>query len=227
MQNKELSKIKILIADDHPMIRHGIRSLLEREPDFDVVAEAIDGEEAVNLCRKYKPDIVLMDVGMPKLSGLEATKKIKAEYPDISVLVLTIHDEERYIIGFLKAGASGYLLKSAYGGELLQAIRSLQVGDLVLHPRIGQKLIKSLDDHQHSQVKLESVEQLTSREIEVLTLAAQGMNNNDIARDLSIGSRTVKGYLVNIYAKMGVSSRTEAVVFALQQGWINLEKRDG
>lgn len=227
VSEKKLSNIKIIIADDHPLIRQGIRTLLEREPDFNVVAEACDGEEAVELARKYKPDVVLMDVGMPILSGLEATRLIKAECPDISVLVLTIHDDERYIIGFLKAGASGYLLKSAYGEELVHSIRALRAGTLVIHTTVAEKLINGFDSHQLGKVKLDGVEQLTVREIEVLKLAARGMVNSDIARELNVGVRTIKGYLVNIYAKLGVNSRTEAVVCAIQQGWIALGEGTG
>lgn len=226
MSDKDLTKIKIIIADDHPLIRQGIRTLLEREPDFDIVAEASDGEEAVKLTSEYEPDVILMDVGMPKLSGLDATRIIKAEHPGISVLVLTIHDDERYIIGFLKAGASGYLLKTAYGEELVHSIRALRAGTLVMHPTVGERLLSCFDSQQLNKVKLDGVEQLTVREVEVLKLAARGMGNNEIARELKIGVRTIKGYLVNIYAKLGVNSRTEAVVCALQQGWIALDEKD-
>jgi len=223
---KDLPRIKIIIADDHPLIRQGIRTLLEREPDFDIVAEASDGEEAVKLTSEYNPDVILMDVGMPKLSGLEATRMIKTEHPDICVLVLTIHDDERYIIGFLKAGASGYLLKTAYGEELVHSIRALRAGTMVMHPTVAERLLSCFDSQQLSKVKLDGVEQLTIREVEVLRLAARGMGNNEIAHELNIGVRTIKGYLVNIYAKLGVNSRTEAVVCALQQGWIALDDKE-
>lgn len=226
VSEKSLSKIRIIIADDHPLIRQGIRTLLEREPDFNVVAEASDGEEAVMLTSKFKPDVILMDVGMPKLNGLEATRLIKSEHPATTVLVLTIHDDERYIIGFLKAGAGGYLLKSAYGEELVHSIRALRAGTLVIHPTVAERLLSCFDSHQLSKVKLDGVEQLTVREVEVLKLAARGMGNSDIAHELNIGVRTIKGYLVNIYAKLGVNSRTEAVVCAIQQGWISLDERE-
>lgn len=198
--------------------------LLEREPDFEVIAEAGDGEEAVNLSSKYKPDVVLMDVGMPKMSGLEATKLIKAELPTTAILVLTIHDDEEYIIGFLEAGAAGYLMKSAYGEELLQAIRSLKAGDLVLHTVVGQKLLNRAAGRQFKPVDIDGMEILTPREIEVLKLAAKGLSNQNIATELGIGVRTVKGHLVNIFDKMEVGSRTEAVLNALKRGWIILEE---
>jgi DNA-binding NarL/FixJ family response regulator len=224
LQIKRLSKIRILLADDHTVMRQGVRMLLEREPDFEVVAEAGDGEEAVRLTGEYLPDVVLMDVGMPKLSGLEATRQIKANHPATSVLVLTIHDDEEYIIRFLEAGAAGYLMKSAYGEELLQAIRSLRAGDLVLHPIVGQKLLKRASSRQLKPIKLVDVEQLTPRELEVLKLVARGISNQRIAIELGIGVRTVKGHLVNIFAKMEVTTRTEAIINALKRGWIVLEE---
>lgn len=220
---KVLPTTKILIAEDHPMLRQGMRELLERESDFQVVAEAGDGEEAVSQATKLKPDVILMDVGMPKLSGLEATKQIKSEHPEIVVLVLTIHDEDEYIMGLLEAGAAGYLLKSAYGEELIQAIRSVQSGEFVLHPVVMKKLLQRAHNHKLKLIRLEGVEQLTSRETEVLRYMATGMSNKEIAQKLGVGVRTVKGHLVNIFAKMRVSSRTEAVLSALKQDWISLE----
>ena len=218
-----MSRTRILLADDHPMLRQGIRQLLEREQDFEVVAEAGDGEEAVKLASELKPHVVVMDISMPKLSGLEATKQIKAKHPATAVLVLTIHDEDEYITGLLDAGVAGYLLKSAYGPELVNAIRSIRTGELVLHPVIGQKLLKRMAALQPKPIKLDSVEQLTNREIDVLKLAAKGMSNRDIAVKLGIGLRTVKGHLVSIFSKMRVGSRTEAVLQALKRGWIILE----
>lgn len=220
---KATLKTKILLADDHPMLRRGIRELLERQQDFEVVAEAGDGYEAVKLAAELKPHVVVMDIGMPKLSGLEATKQIKAKYPTTAVLVLTIHDEDEYIAGLLQAGVAGYLLKSAYGEELVNAIRSIRTGELVLHPVVGQKLLKRLASLQPRPIKLESVEQLTNREIDVLKLAAKGKSNRDIAIKLGIGLSTVKGHLISIFSKMRVGSRTEAVLQALKRGWIILE----
>jgi len=223
LRDKPASMTKILLADDHPMLRQGIRQLLEREQDFEVVAEAGDGEEAVRLASELMPDVVVMDVSMPKLNGLESTKQIRAKHPAIAVLVLTIHDEDEYIVGLLEAGAIGYLLKSAYGEELVQAIRSVRAGEFVLHPIVGQRLLKRAARYQLKPIRLEGVEQLTTREVDVLRLAARGMSNKEIALELGIGVRTVKGHLVNIFAKMGVGSRTEAVLRALKRGWIVLE----
>jgi NarL family two-component system response regulator LiaR len=212
--------IKILIADDHPMFREGIRHLLEQEQDFKVVAEAGDGEEAVRLAGEFMPDVVIMDIGMPILNGLEATRQIKEDHPNIAVLVLTIHDDEEYCSGLLEAGAAGYLLKSAYGMELLGAIRSLQFGGFVLHPLVVQMLLRRVASYHLKSKTLDSVEHLTAREVEVLRLAAEGMSNKDIAFELGIGVRTVKGHLLHIFTKMRVGSRTEAVVKALQGGII-------
>ena len=223
-RGSRLGRTKILIADDHPMLRQGIRELLEREADFQVVAEVGDGEEAIALASKLKPDVVIMDIGMPKVNGLEATRQIKGEHPAIAVLVLTIYDDDEYIIGLLEAGAAGYLLKSAYGQELVQAIRSVRAGEVVLHPLIGQRLLKRAASRQLRPIMLEGVEKLTIREIEVLRLAARGMSNREIALELGVGVRTVKGHLVSIFSKMRVGSRTEAVLHALKQGWIVLEE---
>ncbi len=218
-----MSRTRILLADDHPILRQGIRELLEREQDFEVVAEAGDGEEAVKLASELKPHVVVMDISMPKMSGLEATKQIKAKHPATAVLVLTIHDEDEYITGLLEAGAAGYLLKTAYGEELVNAIRAIRTGELVLHPVVGQKLLKRIASLQPRTAKLGNVEKLTNREIDVLKLAAKGMSNQDIAIELGISLRTVKGHLVSIFSKMGVGSRTEAVLQALKRGWIMLE----
>lgn len=218
-----MPRTRILLADDHPMLRQGIRELLERERDFEVVAEAGDGEETIRLADELVPDVILMDIGMPKVSGLEATRQIKAKHPGTVVLVLTIHDEEEYIVGLLEAGAAGYLLKSAYGDELVQAIRAVRTGEFVLHPIVGQRLLKRAASYQSRPIRTVGIEQLTPRELEVLRLAARGMSNRDIAVELGIGVRTVKGHLVSIFAKMRTGSRTEAVLHALKRGWIALQ----
>ena len=218
-----MSLIKILLADDHPMLRQGIRHRLEQEPDLEVAGEAGDGEEAIRMARELTPDVIIIDIGMPKINGLEATKQIKAENPAISILVLSVHDEEEYIIGVLEAGASGYLLKSSYGEELVNAVRSVGTGEFVLHPAVFQRLFARARNRQLNPALPVKLEKLTPRESEVLQLVARGMSNKGIALNLGIGLRTVKGHLLNIYAKMGVSSRTEAVLSALREGRINLE----
>ncbi|MFO7996769.1 MAG: response regulator transcription factor [Dehalococcoidia bacterium] len=219
-------KIKILLADDHPIFRQGIRGLLERQQDFQVVAEAGDGEAAIRLAAEFNPDVVLIDIGMPLLNGLEATRRLKAENPGIAVLVLTIHEDEEYLFGLLEAGAAGYLLKSADGAELVQAIRAVRYGEHVLHPTVLQRLLKSAARRQFKPIRLGNVEELSPREVQVLQLAARGIGNKQIANEMSLGVRTVKGHMASIFAKMGVASRTEAVLTALKRGWIVIEDVD-
>ncbi|MCX5998751.1 MAG: response regulator transcription factor [Chloroflexi bacterium] len=214
---------RILLVDDHPMIREGIRHLLAREGDFQVVGEAGDGEEAIRLAEEHLPDVILMDVGMPKIGGLEVTKHIKARHPSIAVLVLTVHDEDEYVMGLIQAGAAGYILKSTYGEELVHAIRAVRSGHLVLHPHVAQGLLRRCATLPPRPSKTDRPEQLTAREYEVLRLVATGMSNKDIARTLGIGVRTVKGHLISIFGKMGIGSRTEAVLSALKNGMISLE----
>lgn len=224
VSEKRQTKVKILLADDHIMLRQGIHVLLDREPDFIVVAEAGDGDEAIKLTDEHNPDVVLMDVAMPKTGGLEATRQIKAAHPDTAIIVLTIYDDEEYILGFLEAGAAGYLMKSAYGEELSQAIRSVLAGDLVLHPAVGQKILHCFTSHFSRSAKSENSDQFTPREIDVLRLLARGMNNRHIALELDVSIRTVKGHLVSIFSKMKVKSRTEAILYALKRGLITLDE---
>lgn len=221
---KHQSKVKIILADDHFMLRQGIRTLIDREPNFEVVAEANDGHESITLTDEYNPDIVLMDVAMPKVGGLEATRQIKAAHPHTAVIVLTIYDDEEYIIGFLEAGAAGYLMKSAYGDELIQAIKSVLAGDLVLHPAIGQKLLKCCTSRYPRPARSENMDKLTPREIEVLKLLVRGMNNHNISLELGLSIRTVKGHLASIFSKMKVKSRNEAVLHALKRGLVSLDE---
>jgi DNA-binding NarL/FixJ family response regulator len=205
------------------MLRQGVRYSLERESDFEVIGEASDGEEAVRLVDELKPNVVVMDIGMPLVDGLEATRRIKEEHPDITVLVLTIHDDEEYVLGLFEAGASGYLLKGAYGEDLAQAIRSVRCGELVVYPLVFQKLLKRAANRKSKPIKLESAEHLTPRELEVLRHAATGMKNQDIATELGIGIRTVKGHMISILSKLRVGSRVEAVLCAFKLGLVSPE----
>jgi NarL family two-component system response regulator LiaR len=218
---RERDRIRILLADGQHLVRQGIRQLLEREGDFEVIAEADNGLEALRLARELKPDVVIMEAHMARLDSVEATRRVKTELPETAVIILTACEDEGYIVGLLGAGASGYLLKSTRGEELVQGIRFVQAGEFVSHPLVAQKLFKRAT---RRPLAVNSVEHLTNRELEVLKLAARGMSNRDIAAELGVGLRTVKGHLMTIFEKMGVRSRTEAVLKALRQGWVRLDE---
>jgi len=216
-------KIRILIADDHTVLREGMRNLLEQEKDFEVVGEASDGEEAVKLGSELKPDVIIMDIVMPKLSGIEATRLIKQAIPSTAVLILTAYSDIRYILGLLEAGACGYLLKSARGSEIVGAIRAVRSGESVLDPVVTRKLLQRVVGLAQGSGKGSTSGQLTSRETEILRLAARGMSNKDIANELFLSLRTVKAHLTNIFNKMGCGCRTDAIIKGLREGYITLD----
>jgi DNA-binding NarL/FixJ family response regulator len=217
-----MDTIRILVAEDHALVREGTVALLQREPDLEIIAEAGDGEEAVRLAQDLRPDVVLMDIAMPKLNGIEATKEIKACCPKTAVLVLTAYDDDQYVFALLEAGAAGYLLKHVRGRDLGDAVRAVYAGESVLHPVIARKVIdRFASPDNHTEEK--GVDQLTEREFEMLVFASKGLSNKEIAQDLSVSVRTVQAHLNTIFSKMQVGSRTEAVVQALQRGWITIE----
>jgi DNA-binding NarL/FixJ family response regulator len=218
-----LEKIKILIADDHAFVREGTRRILEQEPDLEVVAEAGNGEEAVALASELKPDVAIIDVAMPKLDGIEATRQIKALCPAVAVLVLSAYDDDQFVFGLLEAGAAGYLLKSVRGHEIVDAIRAVDAGESVLHPSVARKVLNRFASVSNKAQRKRPLEVLTEREMEVLKLVTKGLSNKDIADGLSLSIRTVQGHLANIFNKLRVSSRTEAVVHALKEGWVVLD----
>jgi len=218
-----LGKIKILIADDHAVVREGTRQILEQETDMTVVAEAGDGEEAVRLAGSFKPDVAIIDIAMPKLDGIQATRQIKALYPTIVVLILTAYDDDQFVFSFLEAGAAGYLLKSVRGRELVDAVRAVYAGESVLHPAIARKVLNRFVPTSGKPTRQEPLELLSAREVDVLKLATKGLRNEDIANKLCLSLRTVQSHLSHIFNKLQVSSRTEAVVRALKEGWITLD----
>ena len=218
-----MAKIKILIADDHAVVREGTRRILEQEPDMEVVGEAGDGEEAVNLATSLKPDVAIIDIAMPKLDGIEATKRIKATWPSINVLILSAYGDDQFIFSLLEAGAAGYLLKSIRSRELIDAIRAVYSGESVLHPSIARKVLNRFVSTSGKPEGQEPSGMLSDREIEVLKLAAKGLSNQDIAERLCLSIRTVQGHLGHIFNKLQVGSRTEAVVRALKKGWVTLD----
>jgi DNA-binding NarL/FixJ family response regulator len=216
-------QITILLAEDHVIVRESIRQSLERNSNFKVVGEANDGEEAVRMAQELQPEVIIMDVSMPKLNGIEATKQIKAQQPSVAILILTAYDYEQYIFPVLSAGAAGYLLKDINSKELINAIETIHRGESVLHPTVAQKVLERFK--RTGERPGEEVSKiLTDQEITVLKMAAKGMSNKIIADDLCVSIRTVESHLASIFTKLGVGSRTEAVIQALKQGWFTLEE---
>jgi len=218
-----MNTIRILLAEDHVVVRQGTRQLLEREQDFEVVGEAGDGEEAVRLASQLKPDVVIMDVAMPKLSGIEATKQIKAILPATTVLVLTGYDYDEYIFSMLEAGACGYLLKSVSGDELIGAVRAVYAGEPMIHPTVLRKLMTRFKIPAAGPVQVRPLPPLSEREMEVLKIAAKGMSNKNIGNTLFISERTVQAHMRSIFNKLGVGCRSEAILYGLKRGWFAIE----
>ncbi len=219
-----MNKISVILADDHALVREGTRGLLEAEPDIAVVGEASDGEEAVELVGKLRPQVVLMDIAMPRINGIEATKQIKAKHPATAVLILTAYDNDQYIVALLDAGAAGYLLKNVKGRDLVNAVRAVCAGEAVLDPVVANKVFARLASPGKSSAAYAQAQDLSEREMEVLRLAARGMSNREIADKLHLSRRTVQAHLANIFLKMDVGSRTEAVLEALRKGWFTLDE---
>ncbi|MBE0446920.1 MAG: response regulator transcription factor [Actinobacteria bacterium] len=217
-----MEKIRVLLAEDHALVRESIRRFLEKESDLEVVGEAGDGEQMVALAKELRPDVIVADVAMPKLNGIEATKQIKALSLSIPILILTAYDFDQYIFALLEAGAAGYLLKDISGQELIDSICAIHRGDSVLHPTVARKVMQRFRSTNKNH-EFRPFEFLTDREIEVLRLAAQGKSNKEIAEDLVLSVRTVEAHLGHIFDKLAVSSRTEAVILALKKGWVDLE----
>jgi DNA-binding NarL/FixJ family response regulator len=217
------AKTKILIADDHPLLREALCQALSKEQDMEVVGRAGDGEEVVDMAAKVQPDVIIMDIIMPKFDGIEASKRIKAANPNIAILILTAYDDDNYVLGLLEAGAAGYLLKSARGHDLVEAVRAIRAGESVLHPEIIEKLLKRAMLKSAGSVKPKTNDLLSEREKEMIKLLATGMGNKEIAKRLCLSLRTVKAHMSNIFTKMNVASRSEALVEALRSGLISLE----
>jgi DNA-binding NarL/FixJ family response regulator len=215
--------IRVVLADQQAVLRQGLRRLLEDEPDIEVVGEAANGLEAVAVTRALAPDMVLMDVVMPRLNGVEAAKQIKQSNPATAIVVLSAYDDDRYVLGLLEAGAAGYLLKSATVQEVIHAIRAVHAGEAVLHPAVAGRLLSRAAHPPTRAAPGHNGEVLTEREVEVLRCAALGLSNKQIAGRLVLSVPTVKAHLVNIFNKMGVGSRTEAVMQALNQGWVQMD----
>ncbi len=210
--------IRVLIADDHTIVRSGVRLLLAAEDDIDVIGEALDGNEAISLAEKLQPDVILMDISMPEMDGLEATRRIKARYPQIQVLVLTMHRSDEYFFKMLNAGASGYILKGAKTNELIDAVRVVSHGEIFLYPTMAQKLVQGYLDlaagEHYAGVSL------SPREKEILSLLAEEYSNKEIAEKLFVSPSTVHSHRSNLMNKLGLSNRRELIQYARQQGLI-------
>jgi len=212
--------IKVLIVDDHALFREGIRALLSRYDDLEVVGEAADGREAIDQVTKLSPDVVMMDIAMPGLGGLEATLEIKRLFPQTKILILTQYDNQEYVYRFLKAGVSGYVLKRAAGTELVAAIRAVHHQGTFLHPDVAHAVVEGyLDGTQPAQFE-DPYEKLTDREKQVLKLVAEGKTNKEIAEILGISVKTAMGHRANLMANLGIHNTAELVRFALQRGII-------
>jgi DNA-binding NarL/FixJ family response regulator len=207
--------IRLLVCDDHPVVRAGLRGVLRSQPDFEVVAEASDGTQAVELARRLRPDVVLMDLRMPGMDGVAATGRIKDEHPEVQVLVLTTYETDADILHAVEKGAIGFLLKDTSEENLFDAIRQAAQGRSPLAPSVAVRLVERM--------RGTDGERLSEREIDILRLVAGGMNNKAIARELLISESTVKAHLLHIFAKLGVADRTAAVTTALRRGIIRLE----
>lgn len=211
--------IRILIVDDHVVVRQGLRIFLGLDPDLEIVAEAADGAEAVALCRQHRPDVVLMDLLMPVMSGVEATATIRRELPDTEVLALTSVVEDTAVVEAMRAGAIGYLLKNTDAPQLRRAVKAAAAGQVQLSPQLAARLVNEMR-------ALHTADQLTEREWDVLRLLARGQSNREIAQELQIGETTVKTHVKNVLGKLGVPSRTQAALYAVRVGLIPLPEME-
>jgi DNA-binding NarL/FixJ family response regulator len=214
---EKIEPIRVLLADDHAIVRAGIRQFLERAGDIQIVAEADDGEMAKDLIQQKQPDVAVLDIQMPRSSGIEVTRWVRSYMPGVGVLILTAFDDDPYVLAVLQAGANGYVLKTASPADLIKAVRDVNDGKSVLDASVTQKLLSQLT---HSP-DTSPVEALTERELEVLMLVARGFTNKAIGVQLGISDRTVQGHLAHIFSKLQAGSRTEAVMRAVSLGWIS------
>ncbi|HEY3341341.1 MAG TPA: response regulator transcription factor [Anaerolineae bacterium] len=212
--------IQILLVDDHKIVRQGTRQLLEQFDDLTVIAEASNGEDALRLCAELQPQVVVMDIHMPGMNGLDATRAIHMRHPNIHVIILSGYDDDRYVFPSLDAGAIGYLLKTASGEDLANAIRAVSRGDVVLDRHISERVRNRLSQPRRAYGQSDTP---TEREIEVLRAVAQGKSNKEIGELLSITTNTVQVHLRNVFGKLGVNDRTEAVAYAIRMHWISLD----
>ena len=217
-----MQKIRVLVVDDHTIVRDGICSLLGLTPDIEVVGEAADGREALEVLRKLMPDVVLMDIAMPIMGGLEATRRIHKEFPRTRVLVLTQYDDKEYVFPVIEAGASGFISKAAASSELASGIRSVYHGDSYLSPSVARLLVEDYQRGIAERISRDPYEQLTDRERDVLKLVAEGFTTPEIADLLKITPKTVEGHKTNLMAKLDIHNRIDLVKYALRKGIITI-----
>lgn len=228
MPNAVIKKIRVLIADDHQVVREGLTSVLESKGDIEVVGLAADGREAVQRARELAPDVVIMDISMPNMNGVEATRQIKKESPQIGVVVLTMYGDEEYIFDLVRAGAAGYLLKDTDSAQIAKAIRAVSKGESMIHPSIAAKILNEFSNLSSGKPKKNAraskgANELTDRELEILKLMADGKANKEIANELDLSDKTIKNHIHHIFRKLNVTDRTKAVISAMRLGLIDLK----
>ena len=215
--NTSPSPIRVLLADDHEVVRAGIRQFLEQADDIEVIAEAADGESAKVLIEQHQPDVAVLDIQMPKVSGIEVTRWVRSQHREVGVLILTAYDDDPYVMAVLEAGANGFVLKTASPREIIRAVHDVSEGRSALDATILQKMMSHISEGKYEP----HVESLTDRELEVLTLVGKGYTNRAIGVQLGISDRTVQGHLAHIFSKLQAGSRTEAVMRAVSLGWLS------
>ena len=219
-----MEPIRVLLADDHTLFRKGVRTLLEQMHDLEVVGEAASGEEVVNQARELVPDVVLMDIKMPIINGIEATRNILQENPHIGVILVTMFDDQESVFSGMRAGARGYVLKEAEPEELRRAIEAAYLGEVILCPIIAKKVLEHFGREPKARQPGVPYEELSQRELKVLQLAADGLSNKEIAAELVISDKTVKNHIANIFSKLQVNDRTQAILYALRKGLISMSQ---
>ncbi len=218
-----IDKVKVLVVDDHDIVREGIKMVLDSDPELSVVGVASSGEEAIEKVRELEPNVVVMDIGMPGLSGFEATRRIRQSNPDVQVLALTVHDSEAYVFQMLQAGATGYVVKRAPADEVIQAVKRAYHGESVLHPSVAKLLIRDYLSRVERGEEA-SYDTLSDREREILKLIAEGKTNKEIAELLFLSVKTVQAHRANLMRKLGMHDRTELVKYAIRKGIIGLDE---
>ena len=215
--------MKVLITDDHAIVREGLKAILSVQPDVEVVGEAVDGEESIRKAKELQPDIILMDITMPGMNGLEATRQIRKQNPEMKIVVLTMHEEDDYFYRILEAGASGYFIKGGSFTELLSALKAVMHGDVFIYPTMAKKLLSNYLEGVKSGQDVEGYRALTEREREILRFVADGRTNQEIADELFISPTTVQTHRAHMMAKLGLHNRTELIKYAIRHGFVTLD----